>query len=179
MKTNKELLPISVKDSTKDGKCSNCGHCCSTFLPLSQGEIDRIKGYLRNHPKITEEQHVDWEKGSMYMTCAFRDSKKKTCKIYEVRPEICRKFICNQPKGIIRHNRDKAMANAVYNTMKKPQASTQYIFFDDIAWEIQFLRNTSPDLNKAILMARSIQSPVLQTLLDLKKGTIKTLPGLR
>lgn len=29
------------------------------------------------------------------MTCPFRDEAKRICTIYEVRPEICREFMCN------------------------------------------------------------------------------------
>ena len=32
------------------------------------------------------------------MTCPFRDEENKKCLIYEIRPEICRQFMCNHTK---------------------------------------------------------------------------------
>ena len=83
---------VIVKDFTKDGKCSNCGQCCSNLLPLSEAEIKRIKAYIKKHG-IKEQRHnvmvgVD-------MTCPFRDERNKKCLIYEIRPAICREFMCN------------------------------------------------------------------------------------
>lgn len=83
---------VIIKDFTKDGKCSNCGQCCSNFLPLSETEIKRIKAYIKKH-NIKEQRHnvmvgVD-------MTCPFRDERNSKCLIYEIRPVICREFMCN------------------------------------------------------------------------------------
>lgn len=38
------------------------------------------------------------------MTCPFRDERNKKCLIYEIRPEICRVFKCDQ-------GRDEIVAN--------------------------------------------------------------------
>ena len=38
------------------------------------------------------------------MTCPFRDERNKKCLIYDIRPEICRVFQCNQ-------ERDEIVAN--------------------------------------------------------------------
>ncbi len=92
-----------VVDNTKDGKCSNCGQCCSDMLPLSEKEVRTIKKYVsRNH--IKEQRHnvatgVD-------LTCPFRDERQRKCLIYDVRPEICREFMCNQSIDEIRSRRD-------------------------------------------------------------------------
>lgn len=87
-----------VYDFTDDGKCSNCGQCCTDILPMSRGEIQRIRDYIRKH-QIKEQKHfvptavpvIDW-------TCPFRNNSERKCMIYEVRPEICRDFQCNKPK---------------------------------------------------------------------------------
>lgn len=81
-----------VKNFTVDGKCSNCGKCCSNMLPLSKYEIQRIKNYIKDKG-IKEQRHnvvvgVD-------MTCPFRDEANKKCLIYDIRPDICRQFMCN------------------------------------------------------------------------------------
>lgn len=86
------MLECSVTDFTKDGKCSSCGQCCGNLLPLSDKEVKAIKQYIRKH-NIREQRHnvavgVD-------MTCHFRDEANRKCLIYEIRPEICRQFMCN------------------------------------------------------------------------------------
>lgn len=83
---------IEVNDYTVNGKCSGCGECCSNLLPLSEYEIKRIKDYIKKH-NIKEQRHnalvgVD-------MTCPFRDEANKKCLIYEIRPAICKQFMCN------------------------------------------------------------------------------------
>ena len=71
----------------ENGKCSDCGNCCSNCLPLTQAEIKVIKKHIRkNH--ILPEQHTP-----------FRDEINKRCKIYEVRPAICKFFKCDGKFG--------------------------------------------------------------------------------
>lgn len=79
-------------DYTCNGKCSSCGACCSYILPMSKLEVKEIKRYMKKH-KIKEQRHVLTTK--VDLTCPFRDEKNKKCLVYEVRPEICRKFMCN------------------------------------------------------------------------------------
>jgi Fe-S-cluster containining protein len=83
---------VIITDNTVNGKCSNCGQCCSNCLPLSDAEVRQIKSYIKKY-KIKEQRHnvmvgVD-------MTCPFRDERNKKCLIYKIRPEICRSFMCN------------------------------------------------------------------------------------
>lgn len=83
---------MEIVDFTIDGKCSCCGKCCSDLLPLSDAEIVRIKAYIRKHG-IKEQRHnfvVGYD-----LTCPFRDDVNKKCLIYNVRPAICREFMCN------------------------------------------------------------------------------------
>ena len=86
---------ISVIDFTKNGKCSNCGQCCSNVLPLSDSEVKRIKEYIKKH-NIKEQRHNAMV--GTDMTCPFRDEANKKCLIYKIRPEICRQFMCNHTK---------------------------------------------------------------------------------
>ena len=39
----------SCTDFTINGKCSNCGECCGSILPVTKKEIKRIKAYVRKH----------------------------------------------------------------------------------------------------------------------------------
>ena len=65
---------IMVRDFTANGKCSNCGKCCSNCLPLSEAEIKRIKAYIKRHG-IKEQRH-NFASG-VDMTCPFRDERNK------------------------------------------------------------------------------------------------------
>lgn len=91
----------NVTDFTINGKCSQCGQCCSNLLPLSDKEIARIKAYIKKHG-IKEQRHNALM--TVDMTCPFRDERNKKCLIYDIRPKICRVFQCNQ-------ERDEIVAN--------------------------------------------------------------------
>lgn len=94
----------NIYNFTKDGKCSGCGNCCSNLLPMSQKEVDAIHRYIKKHG-IKECKHLlPVAKPALDMTCPFRDNDKKICTIYEVRPEICKQFICDSEKRA-KHNR--------------------------------------------------------------------------
>lgn len=104
-----------VYDYTRDGKCSNCGNCCSRILPVSGKEVRRISEYIRKHHikecvnrPPTAEPVQDW-------TCPFRDNMKRICTIYEVRPAICRDFRCDKPRKQI--DADKRMYHGKYNVV--------------------------------------------------------------
>lgn len=95
----------NVYNFTKDGKCSNCGNCCSNFLPMSRKEIKKIRDYIRKN-KIRENIHQPpVAKPGYDATCPFRDNTKGICTIYPVRPEICKAFICDSEKRA-KHNRE-------------------------------------------------------------------------
>lgn len=91
---------------TKGGKCSGCGNCCSNFLPMSQKEVDAIHRYIRKHD-IKECKHLlPVAEPVLDMNCPFLDTDKKSekCRIYPVRPEICKQFICDNGQRV-KHNR--------------------------------------------------------------------------
>lgn len=94
----------NIYNFTKDGKCSCCGACCSNLLPMSEKEIHTIKKYIAKY-KIKECVHfLPLVNPALDMTCPFRDNANKICTIYDVRPEICRQFICDSDKRA-KHNR--------------------------------------------------------------------------
>ena len=75
---------------TDNGKCTGCGACCSSLLPVSEKELHKIKKYIKKH-KILPQKHIDeW-------VCPFLDisKAKNKCLIYEVRPRICKAFKCD------------------------------------------------------------------------------------
>lgn len=85
-------------DFTCNGKCVGCGQCCSNLLPMTDEEIKVIKQYIKANG-IKEHSHivVPLATPTIDMTCPFLDDSKscEKCTIYEVRPRICRDFICD------------------------------------------------------------------------------------
>lgn len=79
-----------------DGSCSGCGECCSDFLSLSDEENKRIKAYVKKYKLKPHYNAAALMTGASDLTCPFRDSQKKQCDIYSIRPEICRAFICSK-----------------------------------------------------------------------------------
>lgn len=96
----RENMNNGLYDYTKDGKCTGCGACCSTLLPISGKEIKEIRRYVKKH-HITEQKHNYPAVVGFDFTCPFLDESKTKdkCLIYAVRPEICRSFVCNDPRG--------------------------------------------------------------------------------
>lgn len=87
-----------IKDLTKGGKCSQCGGCCGNSLDLTDKEIKEIKHYIKaNNIKPSTVVSPLLRVRAYDNTCPFLDHSKKTekCKIYSVRPSICRAFICH------------------------------------------------------------------------------------
>lgn len=94
-----DMLTAETTDLTIGGKCSQCGACCATFLPLSDREIRRIRAYIKRH-HILPVRHSD-DDSVIDGVCPFCDTSKERekCRIYKVRPNICRRFICSETRG--------------------------------------------------------------------------------
>lgn len=64
--------------------------------------------YIEEHnvEDIKECQHIAPTTATYDMTCPFLDTGKscEKCRIYPVRPEICKQFICNNEQRV-KHNR--------------------------------------------------------------------------
>lgn len=88
-----------VTNYCKDGKCSECGECCTRNLALNTYEINTIKAYIKKH-NIQQQKHVVnvYAEKMFDAVCPFLDDTKSNhkCTIYPVRPLICREFICKQ-----------------------------------------------------------------------------------
>lgn len=83
-------------DLTCNGKCTQCGECCSNLLPMTDSEIKTIREYIKANG-IKEHKHLlPLVTPTIDMTCPFlnSDKDKEKCEIYSVRPKICRNFIC-------------------------------------------------------------------------------------
>ena len=89
-----------------DGKCSNCGECCADLLPLTDGEVRKIKHYVKAHKLQEHRKAPFYDLAAVDLTCPFRNEQTKRCDIYEVRPLICRAFICTKSLQDARNDRD-------------------------------------------------------------------------
>lgn len=103
-----------VTNMTKNGKCSSCGNCCTSILPVSKEELKRITAYVKKRRiKKTEAN----KEVTLDMTCPFRDNEKRICRIYEVRPKICEVFVCSKWKNVIEQERDAFEFDLRYRTV--------------------------------------------------------------
>ena len=89
-------------DLTCDGNCSRCGECCTPLLPITLKEYFVIKEYIKEH-NIEPFNHIKLD--GIHVLCPFYNSDEKKCSIYEVRPEVCRRFICSLDNKTISKNR--------------------------------------------------------------------------
>lgn len=91
------------QDYTVKGKCpKNCGKCCSSILPLSQNEADKINKYLKDH-EVKFHNHNVIFLDTYQDICPFLNEDGR-CGIYPVRPEVCQTFMCNAPNQHYNHN---------------------------------------------------------------------------
>lgn len=100
LKSAIDKMNSGVYDFTDDGKCTQCGACCSNYLPMTQKEVDVIHRFVKKHD-IKEFKHLFPVSNDTFdMTCPFMDDSKlkEKCRIYSVRPEICKQFICSKEK---------------------------------------------------------------------------------
>ena len=81
------------ENNTCNGKCTKCGECCGTVLPLSQEDVDQIVEYVfKNNIYINKYMLVMRNK----MQCPYYRGGEKGCSIYEARPKICRFYKCDK-----------------------------------------------------------------------------------
>ncbi len=100
-----EQFKNGTYDLTDNGKCTQCGKCCSNLLPMTDEEINIIRKYIKRH-HIKEHRHfLPLAEPAIDMTCPFLNDDKKTekCNIYPVKPFICTAFLCSEPKGALTH----------------------------------------------------------------------------
>lgn len=90
-----------------NGQCSNCGNCCVDLLPLTKGELERLRQYARKHNLKEHRQAPFWDPKATDLTCPFRNQHTKKCEVYPVRPLICRSFSCAKPLDEALRERDK------------------------------------------------------------------------
>lgn len=95
-----------------DGRCSNCGECCADLLPLTQKELQRLKDYAKKHRLREHRQAPFFDLSATDLTCPFRNQAERRCDVYEVRPLICRSFICTKLLQQAQKDRDLIHASS-------------------------------------------------------------------
>lgn len=81
------------EDNTINNTCSRCGKCCTNILLLRETEILKIKKYMRRFQAYKPEINIFDNNKCPFL---YKDNLGgNNCFIYSVRPEICRKFSCN------------------------------------------------------------------------------------
>lgn len=97
--TYKEVIRKTIEegyigvDNTCNGKCSKCGECCGSVLPLGQEDADKMQEYIFKH-NITTTKHILVMSNTL--KCPYYTGKsEKGCSIYEARPKICRFYKCD------------------------------------------------------------------------------------
>lgn len=112
-----------VYDFTEDGKCSQCGSCCGRYLPISEKELKEIKRYVKKH-HIKPQKHIPpTSEPTVDFTCPLRSDSEKKCLCYEVRPQICRSFLCSNPK------------NGIWATKQEFHAKYRVVDMREEIWE--------------------------------------------
>ena len=87
-----------VTDFTKNGKCSGCGACCSTYLPITQKELKVLKAWVKKNRYKPSNAYApaNMRGHTLDLTCPFLNKDTGKCDVYDIRPAICREFICNK-----------------------------------------------------------------------------------
>lgn len=88
-------------DLSDHGRCTRCGGCCSSILPLADQEVQVLRYHAEKTgfvPSLPEGDDV------INMHCPFLKKPDGdgtcTCMAYDVRPAVCRTFSChNTTKG--------------------------------------------------------------------------------
>lgn len=99
-----------LTDNTRNGECICCGDCCADMIALTQTDIARIKRYMKKHNITKPEDHTKaygllnpHAMQTLDLTCPFLTvekvgltpgAQKATCRIYSVRPAVCKAFTC-------------------------------------------------------------------------------------
>lgn len=130
---------LKVTDLTIGGKCHlGCGDCCTDMIPLTKNEANVIYHYVKSHD-IKQERWL--EGNNLHHLCPFLNRETKACNIYEVRPQVCRNFICNKSRGALISQRKEGLIRAYYNSLQGNNISLHRLFYGDAEREYIFWRS--------------------------------------
>jgi Fe-S-cluster containining protein len=107
-----EIMPNQIVDCTKNGQCSRCCECCSGVIPITKLELRDIDEYVKKHDIKPVNRTAPLAGDSIDITCPFASEHK--CNIYEVRPKICRDFICSMGNEAAQIQKRRFYSNSKY-----------------------------------------------------------------
>ena len=114
------------------GNCSHCGECCTSLIPMTRKEEKKIRDYIKSN-KIEPEFFQNGK--DINLQCCFYDRKNKVCKIYEVRPLICRSFKCNRNINDLEKekelNHERSYWNRIIGDKTQHLTDMRLLFYDD------------------------------------------------
>lgn len=128
----------------KDGKCSRCGECCTPFIPITNKEYKTIKKYIEKNNIECEEQV---EGNNVYIKCCFYNRKEKKCNIYEVRPEVCRRFKCCNSMQQINARRKYFNDRADINKAGTKIQGMDELFYGKLDMLLYYIKHLNPQNN--------------------------------
>ena len=117
-----------ISDNTINNKCSKCCGCCAPFIPFTNKEVKLIKQYVKKHKIPLKNRNMS--SGDFDGTCCFWDNNSKMCLVYEVRPFVCRHFMCNNKNWL--QDRENYNKRSTYN--KWNSTSVNLYSFDDLIY---------------------------------------------
>lgn len=93
-------LAAALFDAMDLSVCDGCDACalrCTEGVPMSRREYDAVVGFLREDPNAaqagwvtTPGRPIDFGEGVVAHRCRFHDDEAGRCRIYPVRPLVCR-----------------------------------------------------------------------------------------
>lgn len=154
---------------TNNHKCSNCGQCCMPVLPITMEEYYTISDYIKtNHVEavpslVGNDFHID---------CPFHDYKNNKCNIYEVRPEVCRNFLCSHTEKRINKDRTYYDQRADINGIHLDRfAPFDLLFYDNPLLSLYFAQD--------ILGPKCNEEKLLDVLYKMGKGLDDSIPNTK
>ena len=116
----------------KNGNCTRCGNCCAAMLPITKQEEKTIRKYIEDNDIKPE---FFCNETDMNLQCCFYDRTNKLCKIYDVRPSICRSFKCNRDNKELEKERNENQSKSYWNKIVDNDVSNvtdmRLLFYDD------------------------------------------------
>jgi len=104
----REGSELGVKLFWERFRCQQCGLCCYTpgaGLILEREDFDRIASKIgRKRLKSLSRYDKTINAWILKQPCPFYDQDKRGCKIYEIRPQTCRKYPLHPPLAQLPYN---------------------------------------------------------------------------
>lgn len=134
---------MSCINNCNNHNCSRCGSCCALGVPITKEEENIIREYIK---KNNIEPEILIKNNNFYLSCCFFDRKNHKCKIYPVRPSICKTFKCDRNKKKLekekRENHRKAYWNHWENGKLSNITTFDLLFYDNPEPLLQYLFRT-------------------------------------